>query len=73
MTLIGDWDPDILFNPIQPKVLEIDPLIPLILARAMAVKVQTISLGCGNCFLDDIIKTFLAYLSITKKMQLLFP
>ena len=40
MTLIVDWDPDILFSPIQPKVPEpvyIDPLIPPVPAKAMAV------------------------------------
>ena len=70
MTLIGDWDPDILFSPIQPKVsnpVYVDPLVLLAPARAMIVEVPTTSLGQGDCFLDDIIKIFLAHLSIFKK------
>ena len=63
MTLmIGNWDPDIVFSPIQPEVSEpvcMDPLVLLVPARTMAVKVPTKSLGQGDCLLDDIIKVFL--------------
>ena len=76
ITLIGYWDPDILFSPIQPKVptpVYIGPLILLAPARAMAVKVLTTSLGRGDCFLDDTIKLFLDHLSIIKKNVALVP
>ena len=70
ITLIGDWDPDILFSPIQatvPDPIYVDPLVPLAPARAMAVKVPTTLLGRGDCFLDDIIKVFLARWDIIKR------
>ena len=70
ITLIGDWDPDILFSLIQPKVptlVYIDSLILLAPARAMAGKVPTTWLNFDDCFLDDIIKVFLDCLSIIKR------
>ena len=69
MTLIGNWDPDILSSPIQPEVPDpvyIDPSVSLAPARAMTVEVPTTSLGRGDCCLDDNIKVFLARLSIIK-------
>ena len=53
ITLIGDWDPDILFSPIQPTVpdpIYVDPFVPLAPARVMAVELPTTSLGRGDCF-----------------------
>ena len=76
ITLIGDWDPDNLFSPIQPKVptaVYIDPLIPIAPARAMAVEVPTTSLGQGDYFLDDIIKVFLDCLTINRRNTALVP
>ena len=70
ITLIGDWDPDILFSPIQPIVpdpIYVDPLVPLAPAKAMVVEVPTTSLGRGDCFLDDIIKVFVARWDIIKR------
>ena len=70
ITLIGDWDPDILFSPVQPKVLAavyVDPLIPIAPARAMAVEVPITSLGRGDYFLNNIIKVFLNRLTIIKR------
>ena len=68
--LIGDWDSNILFSPIQPKVpaaVYVNPRIPIAPAREMAVKVPTKSLGRDDCFLDDIIKVFLNHLTIIKR------
>ena len=70
MTLIGDWDPDIVFSPIQLKVPDpvyVEPLVPLAPTRAMTVKVPTTSLGQGDCFLDNIIKVYLVPLAIIKE------
>ena len=65
-----------LFSPVQPKVptaLYVDPSIPIVPAREMAVEVPTISLGRGDCFLDNIIKVFLNRLTIIKRNATLVP
>ena len=70
ITLVKEWDPDVLFIPVQPKVppvLYVDPSIPIAPAREMAVEVPTTSLGRGDCFLDDIIKVYLNRLDIIKR------
>ena len=59
--LIPNWDPTVLFSPSQPVVPLPDFLPePLLYAKAqpMAVEVPTRSLGRGDCYLDDIIKTY---------------
>ena len=70
ITLVGDWDPDILFSPIQPKVpalVYVDPIIPIAPAGEIVVEVPITSLGRGDCFLDDIIKVFLNRPTIIKR------
>ena len=70
ITLVKEWDPDVLFSPVQPKVppaLYVDPSIHIAPARELAVEVPTTSLGRGDCFLDDIIKVCLNRLDIIKR------
>ena len=70
ITLVGDWDPDIVSSPIQPKVLAavyVESLISIAPAREMAVEVPTTSMGRDDCFLDAIIYIFLNRLTIIKR------
>ena len=69
-TLVGEWDPDIVSSPIQPKVpaaMCVDPFIHIASARETAVEVPTRSLVRGDCFLDNIIKVFSNHRTIIKR------
>ena len=72
ITLVGDWDLDILSSPMQPKVptvMYVDPLIPIAPAREMVVEAPTMSLCRGECFLEDTIKLFLNRLTIKREKR----
>ena len=61
--LMKDWDPESLHSPIQETIPE--PIyesndVPIAKARPMAVSIPTTGLGRGDCFIDDVIKVYLA-------------
>ena len=70
LTMMEEWDPDVLFSPTQPtipKPIYLDKSIPFAQGREMAVEVHTTSFGRGDAFIDDIIKVFLARPDVIKK------
>ena len=70
ITQVKEWDPDMLFSPVQlvvPPTKYLDPSIPIAPAKTLAVEVPTTSLGRRDCFLDDIIKECLDRLDIIKR------
>jgi hypothetical protein len=61
--LCGSWDPGVTKSPIQPTAPApafLDPGIPFAEGRSMAVHIPVTSTGRSDCFIDDIIKIFLA-------------
>jgi hypothetical protein len=61
--LCPEWDPSITKSPIQPmapKPVFVAEDVPIAPGRPMAVLIPVTSTGRSDCYIDDIIKVFLA-------------
>ncbi len=74
--LMKDWDPDLLRSPVQKVIPEpeyLDESIPFSKARPMAVSIPTTGEGRLDCFIDDIIRVFLAVKENLKRQTASVP
>ena len=74
--LMKDWDPDLLQSPVQKEIPEpgyLDEGIPFARARPMAVSIPTTGEGRLDCFIDDVMKFFLAVQANLKRQTALIP
>ena len=65
-----DWDPDVLHSPVQPSIpipVYKDNDIPIAQGRPLAMEILTTGQGRGDCFVDDIVKIFLAFPNVIKR------